>query len=264
MAKSKFDVYDHVTDQIITQIAAGTPPWRRPWTGGAIGAAMPLRWNSEAYRGINVVMLWAVAAEQGYVSNRWLTYRQAQDLGGQVTKGQKSSTVVKYGTFDGEKESSSLIDPTSAATDARKIGYCRAYRVFNADQIEGLDKAFYVKPEPPRDLGTKADAGLDAFFAATGAEMETSAEPRAYYGFTCRRSRHFMTRRVITAFRGTSLCIGRGQSNVWTDWAALQTARLMLLRNWWQRSVPVCLAPILAWNLILGKVPRMSKAGRQL
>ncbi|WP_341235887.1 zincin-like metallopeptidase domain-containing protein [uncultured Sulfitobacter sp.] len=181
MAKSKFDVYDHVTDQIITQIAGGTPPWRRPWTGGSIGAAMPLRWNGEAYRGINVVMLWAVAAEHGYVSNRWLTYRQAQDLGGQVTKGQKSATVVKYGTFDGEKESSSLNDPMSAATDAKKIGYCRAYRVFNADQIEGLDKAFYVKPEPPRDLGTKADAGLDAFFAATGAKMETSTEPRAYY-----------------------------------------------------------------------------------
>ena len=60
-----------------------------PGRGGSIGAAMPLRWNGEAYRGINVVMLWAVAAEQGYVSNRWLTYRQAQDLGGQVTKGQK-------------------------------------------------------------------------------------------------------------------------------------------------------------------------------
>ena len=38
-----------------------------------------------------------------------------------------------------------------------------------------------MKPEPPRNLGTKADAGLDAFFAATGAKMETSTEPRAYY-----------------------------------------------------------------------------------
>ena len=30
----KFDVYSHVTNQIIAQIEAGTPPWRKPWTGG--------------------------------------------------------------------------------------------------------------------------------------------------------------------------------------------------------------------------------------
>ena len=182
MAKSKFDIYDHVTDQIVSQIADGTPPWRKPWTGGAAGVSMPLRWNGESYRGINIVMLWAVAAERGFVSSRWLTYRQAQDLGGQVTKGQKSATVVKYGTFDSAKNNpNGPTDPNTSPTEGKKIGYCRAYRVFNADQIEGLDAAFYVKPEPPRDLGTKADPDLDAFFVATGAKIETSAEPRAYY-----------------------------------------------------------------------------------
>ena len=29
----KFDVYAHVTDTIIPEIEAGTPPWRKPWTG---------------------------------------------------------------------------------------------------------------------------------------------------------------------------------------------------------------------------------------
>ena len=29
----KFDVYAHVTDTIIAEIEAGTPPWRKPWTG---------------------------------------------------------------------------------------------------------------------------------------------------------------------------------------------------------------------------------------
>jgi antirestriction protein ArdC len=40
---------------------------------------------------------------------------------------------------------------------------------------------FYVQPEPARDLGTEADPALDAFFAATGATIDTTEEPRAYY-----------------------------------------------------------------------------------
>lgn len=44
-----------------------------------------------------------------------------------------------------------------------------------------MPDAFYIRPDAPRDLGTQADAELDAFFARTGAIIETTAEPRAYY-----------------------------------------------------------------------------------
>jgi len=66
--------------------------------------ALPTRHNGEEYRGINVLMLWIMAAKQGHVSSRWMTYKQAQELGGQVRKGETSSTVVKYGTFTKENE----------------------------------------------------------------------------------------------------------------------------------------------------------------
>ena len=51
----KFDVYTHVTDTIIAEIEAGTPPWRKPWTGSTSGIALPTRYNGEAYRGINIL-----------------------------------------------------------------------------------------------------------------------------------------------------------------------------------------------------------------
>lgn len=172
MATPKFDVYQHVTDAIISEIEAGTPPWRKPWTGERGGLAFPLRHNGEEYRGINVLMLWIAAAKNGYVSARWMTYKQAQELGGQVRKGEKSATVVKYGTFDRE-------DPETG--EEKAIPYAKAYRVFNADQIEGLPGEYYHQPEPARDLGTVADPELDAFFLRSGAEIETTAEPRAYY-----------------------------------------------------------------------------------
>lgn len=154
MTDAKFDVYSHVTEQIIAQIEAGTPPWRKPWTGGAAGTALPMRWNGEAYRGINILILWATASAKGYSSERWMTFKQAQELGGHVRKGEKSSTVVKFGTVEREDENG----------EERQVPYARAYRVFNADQIEGLAADFYLLPDPPRDRGTVADPELEAFF----------------------------------------------------------------------------------------------------
>ena len=167
---AKFDVYAHVTDQIVAQIEAGAPPWRKPWTGG-VAAGLPMRFNGDAYRGINVLVLWATAQARGYGCDRWMTYRQAQELGGQVRKGETSATTVKFGTIERETEDG----------DAAKIPYARAYRVFNADQIDGLPEGFYARPDPAEDLGTEAVPALEAFFVATGARIASTPTPRAYY-----------------------------------------------------------------------------------
>ncbi len=168
----KFDVYAEVTARIIAAMEAGTPPWRKPWTGSTPGAAMPLRSNGEPYRGINVLMLWLTAAEKGYASAHWFTFKQALDLGAHVRKGEKSATVVKYGTVEKEDD----------AGEERRIPYAKAYRVFSADQIEGLPAEFYgIKAAEAQDLGTEPNAELDAFFAATAIALETTLEPRAYY-----------------------------------------------------------------------------------
>ena len=175
MEKDRFDIHQHVTDTIIAQIEAGTPPWRQPWTGGKSGACPPVRHNGEAYRGINILMLWATAAQRGYTSERWMTFRQAQALGGKVMKGAKAAKSVFYGTFEMDD------DGAPESGDRKRIPYAKFNNVFNADQIEGLPDDHYIRPDPARDLGTKADAGLEAFFAATGAEITTTTEPRAYY-----------------------------------------------------------------------------------
>lgn len=175
MAKARFDIQQHVTDTIIAQIEAGTPPWRKPWTGDASGASFPLRHTGHAYKGINILMLWATAMVKGYNSARWMTFKQAQDLGGNVRKGEKSTKSVYYGSFEKETEG----DNGEVEITTRR--FAKAFSVFNADQIEGLPEEYYIRPEPPRDLGTEADPALDAFFASTGAEIITSDDPRAYY-----------------------------------------------------------------------------------
>lgn len=174
MAKVKFDVYQEVTDTILAEIEAGTPPWRQPWSGGAV-AALPQKWNGENYSGINVILLWATAAARGFMSPRWMTFRQAQELGGMVRKREKSSTSIKYGTFERESEETGLPE---------QVPFARAYRVFNADQIEGLPEEYYIQPEPARTFDTETDARLDSWLMSRGADIRSSDEPSAYYHMT--------------------------------------------------------------------------------
>ena len=169
----KFNVYDHVTQTILQELEKGTVPWFTPWTGATAAVGLPQRANGEAYRGINVLMLWVAAQVGGFGSPTWMTYRQAQELGGQVRKGETSSTVIKYGTIE--------IKADDPAHDPDTRAYARAYRVFNADQIDGLPEQFSATTNQPRDLGTQGDPALDAWFAALGVPIDTTTKPEAFY-----------------------------------------------------------------------------------
>ena len=97
----KLDVYSRVTNKIIADLERGNLTWLQPWQAGhqAGPVSRPLRAGGIAYRGINVLMLWAAAMEKGYGCPLWLTYKQAADLGGQVRKGEKGSLVVYANTL---------------------------------------------------------------------------------------------------------------------------------------------------------------------
>lgn len=165
------DIYTEITEKIINALENGTPPWRSPWTGGLQTIGFPLRSTSEPYRGINILMLWLTASDKDYLSQHWFTYKQAKTLGGQVRKGERATRIVYYSTLQREND----------AGEDVTIPYLKTYGAFNADQIDDLPDEYYIKPNPPRDLGTKPDTTLDTLFAGTGAVIATTDEPRAYY-----------------------------------------------------------------------------------
>ncbi|MBD9561058.1 ArdC family protein [Ensifer sp. ENS03] len=154
------DTYQRITDAVIEQLEAGTKPWVRPWRGNSRGSLVPRRVNGEAYRGINVLMLWLASELAGYEENTWLTYRQAQEFGGQVRKGEKGTLVVKYGTFAPKEREDD---------DNRGIPYLKGYTAFNVEQIEKLSQEFY---RPTEELPTTQVPHLEAvetFVRNTGA-----------------------------------------------------------------------------------------------
>jgi antirestriction protein ArdC len=92
----KSDIYQRVTDSIVASLEAGVRPWTKPWNAehAAGRITRPLRSNGIPYQGINVLMLWGTAMEKGYAAPLWLTFKQAQALGGMVRKGEQGSLVV--------------------------------------------------------------------------------------------------------------------------------------------------------------------------
>ncbi|WP_028004379.1 ArdC family protein [Sinorhizobium meliloti] len=165
------DTYQRITDTIIEQLEAGTKPWIRPWRGNSRGSLVPRRATGEAYRGINVLMLWLASELAGYEENTWMTYRQAQDLGGQVRKGEKGSLVVKYGTFTPKEREDD---------DERAIPYLKGYTVFNIEQIEDLPDRFY---RPVEELPTTPVPHLEtveAFVRNTGAAINYGGTTACY------------------------------------------------------------------------------------
>jgi antirestriction protein ArdC len=69
----------------------------------------------------------------------WLTFRQALERGGNVRKGEKGATVVKYGQFKPKGQAVKEEQPAADDSKQKKRMFLREYTVFNACQIDGID-----------------------------------------------------------------------------------------------------------------------------
>ena len=84
----KRDLYRDVTARILAELEAGAPPWIKPWSATP-GMNNPVNAATcRPYSGCNVVLLWMAAQANGWNVLRFLTYKQATELGGNVRKGE--------------------------------------------------------------------------------------------------------------------------------------------------------------------------------
>jgi antirestriction protein ArdC len=174
MSITRTDTYQRITDMIIDALEAGTRPWVKPWNDRDPGTGLPrpLRAGGEPYRGINILLLWIACATHGFQQGRFMTYSQAQERGGQVRKGEKGTTIVKYGTI------TRMLEGEAGQEREREIPYLKAYSVFEVSQIDNLPPEFYGAAEP---LGREQRLDhVDQFICNTGAVVEHSGSRACY------------------------------------------------------------------------------------
>lgn len=125
------NTYEIVTEKIISLLDQGVIPWRQPWA--TTGSPRNLV-TKRSYRGVNFFLLSAT----NYVSPWWLTMRQANEIGGQVRKGEHSQIVV-FWKVDRVGETSEIepdAEEPKSEDKSRRRFLLKFYRVFNIDQCD--------------------------------------------------------------------------------------------------------------------------------
>src|SRR3984893_2479469 len=172
MKTDRFDIHQHITDKIVSAIERGAGDFRLPWHRSTGNVMRPVNVASKkAYRGINVVALWAYAEEFGYSSGVWGTYKQWTEAGAQVRQGEKAAFVVFY------KELAFAADPEIDDAGTATHLFARATPVFAAEQVDGYQAP--VIPAPPI-MVTPPIEQAEAFVAATCASIH-HGDGLAYY-----------------------------------------------------------------------------------
>ena len=121
--------YEVVTNRILELLKKGVVPWRVPWGVGDRFAPRNAV-SKRPYSGINSLLLNSLDWED----NRFLTFRQARELGGRIRKGSRGCPVVSWHV---PEDSEKTTEEKDRSSEPRPM-FLRYYTVFNVQQTEGI------------------------------------------------------------------------------------------------------------------------------
>ncbi|WP_324680124.1 ArdC family protein [Hymenobacter sp. GOD-10R] len=129
------DAYQIITDRILAKMEGGEMPWQKPWH--SLGAPRNYA-TGHTYTGINTFLL-------HFLNNGlplFLTFCQAQQLGGHVRQGAKGFPIIYY----------NVVEKETAEGETERIPFVKYSTVFNIADVEGLEviipEGSAVKQEP--------------------------------------------------------------------------------------------------------------------
>ena len=155
------DIYGEITNRIMDQLNQGIIPWQKPWV--ASGAAVS-HVTGKPYSLLNQMLLGR--------AGEYVTYKQAQQKGGWIRKGEKASMVVFWKWMTVKDEDTD---------EEKEVPLLRYYNVFHIDQCEGLE----AKHTKPLQNSANADATAEAIIAdyvkREGVRLDHQEGDRAFY-----------------------------------------------------------------------------------
>ena len=194
-----FDIHQQITNQILEAMEQARATGRRLWDSQP---SLPLNLTTgKPYSGINVLMLWSAGLSHGYKSPYWLTFKQAQTLGGQVRKGEHGTHCVFYKPWE-----STDTNTATGETETKTGAVLKSFRVFNLDQIDGIQapaqeerRAFVASEDAERILSASPApiqiGGTQAFYRPSDDTIhlpnrEAFINPEAFYSTALHEMTH--------------------------------------------------------------------------
>lgn len=193
MKAQKKNAKDIVIDRILEQIEnENILPWQKSWKD-ITNRLVPYNFaTGKNYRGANILVLWLLGNR--FKVPAYMTYKQAQELGGQVRKGESGFPVLFA-----QPQVVPLLDKAGKqvmnadGTPATNVYWVnRYYTVFNIEQIDGLD---IEEEKTPVTSQAERNEKAEQIIRNTGAVIEYG-EPAYYPGkdvITCPNIEDFTT-----------------------------------------------------------------------
>lgn len=175
------DFRDKLTEKIIEQLEAGTAPWVKPWDARQSSFNLPYNPTTQkSYRGANSLYLTVM----GYDDPRWCTYKQAQEQGWQVRRGEKGS-LIEYWQFRETKKQVDAGGRPIIGTDGKQktvevqLEKPRAFRavVFNLSQMDNVPQL----AQEPKKYDWNPIERAESILASSGARIFHDQDDRAFY-----------------------------------------------------------------------------------
>ena len=163
--KDRFDIHQEITNRIVSAIEAGAGDFKLPWHRAASTRAPINATTGRAYRGVNILSLWITTQALGYELYKWATFKQWQERGASVRKGEKGTPIVFYKNLavdaregsgaDGEESGrrSPLRGPVGFSTLPRSRATRRTPRLCPSARFSNASPA-RTRQFPPRARGS--------------------------------------------------------------------------------------------------------------
>lgn len=172
------EIRERVTGQIVEALRAGTPPWRKPWSDLENVGPSANAVSRRPYRGINPLLLELAAAEHGYRSRWWGTYRQWLSLGCRVRErpsdvppGGWGTRVILY------KPVTRTAVNEDGEPEVEEFLILRQFTVFNAEQCLDSER-FLARPRTGPAVPDYEPA--EQAIRATGADIRHGGDRAVY------------------------------------------------------------------------------------
>ena len=167
---NRASVYDVVTNRIIEKLEQGIAPWIKPWAAGSNGGSDRNVISKKEYSGVNRLIL----GMSGYSSPIWGSFKQWEQLGASVKRGEKGTQVVFY-----SQVTKSEIKPNDPTPENSTYSLLKTYYVFNIDQVEGVE----IETPAPVIPEFNPVPALEDRIVKTGANIKHEGA-RAFYNRT--------------------------------------------------------------------------------
>ena len=127
LAGATQQIYREVTKKIVAALRNGTPPWQSGITSSYLGMPVNIK-SKKNYHGVNIFLL----GLSEYSSRWWGTKKQFTAKGAKIKKGEKAQTIIFWTLYEIEDKNTG---------DLINVPVLRNYRVYNLEQVEGIDKS---------------------------------------------------------------------------------------------------------------------------